>query len=324
MENFVGLLYNSGATQEGLGYKNGFGSAYFISGASYNGGAYDKGMISLSGFDEKIMETEGFIFWAKFQILKVNTGVTSQVINGNNGYLFTTDSTIANPLPTTSAFTIGFEANVNPSISNGAPYLSLLLGKNLNGVLIPYRNSGTQTFSSISLNLLIYKDQLKNFNQASAFTSYANGYKNIYNAITYGLNHFLIKNIKLLYRGGFNTNTLSLGHDILLYNFGLAKTSMTPAQFDLFANKMNKYDNYWHLFEGETDTPNINQSDILFYAPTYQKFGGNSTSSRINFMYPKSTTKYGVSSSDNTSILNMILGNKNRWRKPYPPYEPYI
>jgi len=91
---------------------------------------------------------------------------------------------------------------------------------------------------------------------------------------------------------------------------------------------MHLYDNYWHLFENETDTPNINKSQVIFYTPFYQKFGGNNIrTSTINIMYPKTgVSAYTLS---NTGVagrakLNMTLGPLNRWRRPYPPYEPYI
>jgi hypothetical protein len=317
MENFVGLLYNSGTTQQGLAYKNGFGSVYSISGAN----APDRCMIKLvSPSVDKILENEGFIFWVRFNILKIG--------NTNKGYFFTTDSPTYIG-PSASAFTVGFDANPPQ-----APYMGFSLG--VGGTTIPYRNlipgayesdirivPSSATTGISSFNLLIYKDPNKNFTDASGFTTYMNNFKKVHPAFTYGLPYFDFNTAKFCFLGGFSAPE-SMGMDMNIHNFGMTRTTMTPAEFDLFAQKMFKYDNYWHLFENETDTPNINQSQIIFYMPFYQKFGGNSSLSTINLMYPKSTTKYVVSSSDNTSWLNMTLGNKNRWRKPYPPYEPYI
>jgi hypothetical protein len=313
MENFIGLLYNSGTTQEGLAYKNGFGSVYTVSGAS----AYDKSMINISGFSgEKINETQGFILWLKFKVNGFSTN--------NKGFLFTTDNNNLNTGPSTSAFTIQLEANVSQN-----PYLSLNLGgTSIGWSTIQFSNDAFERLNifgqtASTFNLLIYKDKNKNFTDISAFTTYMNNYKKVHLGSSYGLPDIYLEDIKALYKGAVSTS-LGLLMDMNLFNIGLARTTMTPAEFNLFAQKMHKYDNYWHLFENETDTPNIKQSDIMFYMPFYQKFGGNSTSSRIDFMYPKSTTKFAYSQSDNTSVLNTTLGPNNRWRRPYPPHDPYI
>ena len=98
MENFVGLLYNSGTTQEGLAYKNGFGSTYQVSGG--NPGDINAG-ITITGLTDTISETEGFIFWMKFECTKL-----SNVVNGDfRTYFFISKPVTNSP----SSFTVNMD-----------------------------------------------------------------------------------------------------------------------------------------------------------------------------------------------------------------------
>ncbi len=224
MENFVGLLYNSGATQEGVGYKNGFGSVYAISGAN----VIDRCAIFLNGFNnEKILETEGFIFWARFNILNLSTGGT----NLNAGYFFTTDGLSYYSI-TQSSFTVTFEASgIQP------PYMSLNLGGS-SWSSIPYRDlipgvtesnvrivPSTASTGISSFNLLVYKEPSKNFNQISAFTTYMNNYKKVHPSAVYGLPFIYLNNIKFLYKGGFGGAIQAMGMNMNVHNFGMARTT---------------------------------------------------------------------------------------------------
>ena len=314
-----GAYYYSSTTKEGIAYKNGFGSVYAISGISPNYSSptntLDLARINTVGFNESILETEGFIFWTKFNIL--SSGST-------NIRYFESDGTYYGSV--VSGFSFGISNNIMSFTlynSNNAPVIATIpFSKNLTQPI----NISSDTTSFF--NVLIYKDPSKNYTQVSAFTTYANNYKNVVVALPYIWNKIIVKNVQCFFAGSFGATNDCIGINMNIFNLGMSKTTMTPTEFDLFAQKMLKHDNYWHLFENETDTPNIKQSDIIFYLPFYQKFGGNSSSSRINFMYPKSTTKYAYiyTASPNISRMKLTptLGNNNRWRKPYPPYEPYI
>jgi len=295
MENFVGLLYNSGTTQEGLAYKNGFGSTYQVSGG--NPGDINAG-ITITGLTDIISETEGFIFWMKFECTRLS--------NGSNGdwrtYFF-----YSKPVPlfqnSPSSFTVNMDFDNQIQFGFGIfPHITQY---------IRFNNTTTLINTGLTYNILIYKEASKNFTDISAFTTYANNYKFVYPGFsTYSYQNFAIDIPKFLSDGANNSR-----FNMRLFNMGMSRTTMTPAQFDLFAQKMHLYDNYWHLFENETDTPNINKSQLIFYTPFYNK-QGNKTE-----LYPKSNTKFGIIL-ENTNRLT--LGKNNRWRRPYPPYDPYI
>lgn len=330
MENFVGLLYNSGTTQEGVGYKNGFGSVYAISGFT----GLDQTQINVIGINEQILETEGFIFWTKFKLTSAN-------LVGLN--LFSSVSRYYGTTIRGCCIYIGTDNTMNFNLYNtDSSFATFPLNYRI-GLFSNVYNSNFE--SSSTFNVLIYKDPSKNFTQTSAFTTNLNGFKNVItNSLPYSYNTILVQGgqiepMRWLFMGSFPSPPVQdcVGVNGYIYNYGLSKTTMTPAEFDLFAQKMLKYDNYWHLFEGETDTPNIKQSEIILYTPFYQKFGGNNISAnRINIMYPKTgVSAYTTSNTnlnqpilgvDNSSRakLNMTLGAKNRWRRPYPPFDPYI
>ena len=295
MENFIGLLYNSGTTQEGLGYKNGFGSSYVVSG----GNPGDIGAtIRLQGISNTISETQGFIFWMRFNCYKLSTAP-----NDSTTYFFSSRDTTTN-----GTFSLGMGLDNQPFFSLYDTSFKLKYLYNQEG-LVSLIDTG------ITYNIIIYKNRLINFTDTSGFTSYVNNFKYVHNGFSYSNPNFTISNADVL-RGSSGASSDARAN-IALSNMGMATTNMTPAEFDLFAKKMYKYDCYWHLFEGETDTPNINKSDLVFYTSFYQKMGN------IIEFYPKSNTKYGeISSTSPQSRIN--LGNTNRWKKPYPPYDPYI
>jgi hypothetical protein len=300
MENFVGLLYNSGTTQEGLAYKNGFGSTYQVSGG--NPGDINAG-ITITGLTDTISETDGFIFWMKFECTKL-----SNLTLGD----WRTCFFMSKPVPiftySPSSFTVNmdYDNQIQFGFGNAIPqYVTQYIKLN---------NTSTIIETGLTYNILIYKERSKNFTNASAFTTYVNNYKYVYPAFsTYSYPNFAIDLPQIFCDGSSNSSNSRF--NMRLYNMGMSRTTMTPAEFDLFAQKMHVYDNYWHLFEGETDTPNINKSQLIFYAPLYSKQGDKTE------LYPKSDTKFGITFA-NTNTLT--LGKNNRWKKPYPPYEPYI
>jgi hypothetical protein len=295
MENFVGLLYNSGTTQEGLAYKNGFGSTYQVSGG--NPGDINAG-ITITGLTDTISETEGFIFWMKFECTKLSSNV-----NGDfRTYFFISKPVTNSP----SSFTVNMDFDNVIQIGFG--------NSGLGNQYVPLTSTSTYTTieTGLTYNILVYKNPNKNFTDISAFTTYANYYKYVYPGFSsYSYPNFAIDLPQIL---SLDTSTNSR-FNMRLFNMGMSRTTMTPAQFDLFAQKMQLYDNYWHLFEGETDTPNINKSQLIFYSAFYDKQGN-----RIQ-LYPKSDTKFGITLANTNTIT---LGKNNRWRRPYPPYEPYI
>jgi hypothetical protein len=297
MENFIGLLYNSGTTQEGLAYKNGFGSVYQVSGG--NPGDINAG-ITITGLTDTISETEGFIFWMKFECTRLsNPGLgdwRTYFFNSKPAPLF-----VASP----SSFTVNMDYDNALQFGFGVgPFVVKYLPINSTSTY-------TQINTGITYNILIYKDRNKNFTQVSAFTTYVNNYKYVYPSFAYTYSNIGINLPKLL----SDDTTTNCRFNMRLFNMGMSRTTMTPAEFDLFAQKMHVYDNYWHLFEGEIDTPNINKSELIFYTPFYNKQGN-----RIE-LYPKSDTKFGITLANTNTIT---LGKNNRWKRAYRPYDQYI
>jgi hypothetical protein len=403
MDNYTGILYKSGGTQNGVFFKNGFGSVYAVSGAglmesgltanqpiissitSYTGTVFnrivisgatgtsfssynnlssftmffsnprltgnityadvsgytpssrtsyinytsftysgnqilDNAIIYTRGINEVISETQGFIFWTKFRITSRLLSAI-QYFNSNSEYFGTRASGFTFQIGTLGlSFGLGYQAGFGINIASSSME---------DPSRIPITGS---TETPYECNILIYKDPNKNFTTASAFTTYQDNYIKTHSLGAYPSPTFLINDIRCFFKGSFPTDASfdCVAADFYVYNIGFSRTNMTPAEFDLFAQKMLKYDNYWHLFEGETDTPNINKSDVILYMPMYQKFGGNNIrTSRINVYYPKTgvsafTTSNTAGLAGVRSKFNMSLGNKNRWRKPYPPFDPYV
>jgi hypothetical protein len=154
MENFVGLLYNSGATQEGVGYKNGFGSVYAISGFStaYTPtSSYDQSQINIVGINERILETEGFIFWTKF---KIDSTI------GSGFQYFSSYGQYFGPSPSGFNFSIGNLCMTFGLCNTLTSVPAFFVRHSLNNNTINSSSDKTSSF-----NVLIYKEPSKNFNR---------------------------------------------------------------------------------------------------------------------------------------------------------------
>lgn len=337
MPNNLGLQYKSGlgsCLQQG--YRN-FSSAtegiYFNPPSSVTQFFYQQWGIRISGVNQSILNNEPFIFTQRimWDVIVGNTGGNG-IMKGTNYYRGDTNG---------NSFTLCLNQD-NDSIivfrlsyanSNGLPPQSY-----------DFFRSRSIIKRNVPYNLLVYKDN-SSITSATSYRVYINGvyqstsYANYPAGMTIPTNVISAITFNEITFGAHNQiGTLGGTNPSKIFNNSVFKveTGLTTSYIDEVALQLHRVDNYIHLLPSSYTI--VNPSNVLYYFPLYLKegkdirnyynptkkynvrltFGAGITLPPVDFK-TGSTVSNGIG-----SPVSVYKGPYNIWRKPYPPYDPYI
>jgi hypothetical protein len=314
---------------------------------------YQPSGIRISGFNETILANEPFIFTQRL--------ILDEVFGATGGGFLTKDGPYYKGCNGFTSFTNNgptFPVNLIFSQSNDSKFYFSLTYDDLN-IQTVFGDNGTNAKKGVPINVMLYKSE----GHITAATSYRVYFNGKYSTGNYGsmpvtmpnpskFSSITFSNISFGSPNNLNFFGGSMPSKIFNNSVFRVDSGLTTSYIDEVALQLHRVDNYIHLLP--TSYTIVNPSKVLYYFPLYLKegkdirdyynptkkltvrltFGTNGyTVGDVNFttgttyIYGPTqpagfTTPYELTAT--TKPASVYKGPYNIWRKPYPPYDPYI
>ncbi len=343
----------------GLQYKSGFGSALRVGSISFLfagvGGDsaytaktfYQNRTPRISGISKTILANEPFI-WTYRILPEAVTG--SDIYGGVTNaptVVYRGDGPITNILHMNFNFQNGRYVYFN-FIANEGGQGGIILAYN---AIVPTN----QIYRNKVYNFTLYKNEGP-FTAASSYRFYMNGeLKTLTNAgsVIYDgntaripLNQLSSVTFNDIYFGGSFGTAFPFSRTVPMYVFNNSvfklDTGLTTTYIDNLVTELHRVDNYIHLLP---TAYSVNPTNAVYYFPLYLKEGkdirdyynpskkfyielvlGNVSAANLQSpiadFVSTGTTNYQANQP--TQSASVYKGPYNIWKKPYPPYDPYI
>jgi hypothetical protein len=321
----------------GLEYKSGLGSALRIgstssrAGYSYSSQTYYQSYSpKISGVNSTILENEPFI-WTYRVFLERSAGVDGTSIGPYS--IYRSNTTAIPSAPKLICYLVN-TANIFFSI------IGVEQSPNV-GISISTDNIGNKVSAQKSYNLILYKNE-GSFTASSSYRVYING---VNFPITVGNANPTYTTTPVT---SITFNEISFGGSVFFGNFFdtapmyvfnnsvfKVDSGLTTTYIDNLVTQLHRVDNYIHLLP---TSYSVNPNNVVYYFPLYLKEGkdirdyynpNKKFNVKIGFGNQVdgtfvSTGSANYAAGEPTQTASVYRGPYNIWKKPYPPFDPYI